>query len=111
MRCRGKHQTPDTQRPAPNAPNRNCCTKNSKKNTTQTQTNHRYAGSCSSSGGAVDVSLSENSFPGECYRLTPHRYNNTFRIESNNQLYEGVRYVIINVSSTTLVQYYPSAPP
>ena len=52
------------------------------------------------SGAKLDISISENALPGECYRETPVQHNNsaTFRVETNNQLYEGIYYAIINVT-------------
>lgn len=52
-----------------------------------------------SSGGALDISISENILPGENYRVTPARYGQTYRVETNNQLYEGIRYAIVNVTT------------
>jgi alpha-L-rhamnosidase len=66
-------------------------------------------GAASSGGGAkLDMTLSENRLPGEVHNLQPKAYNSTtgasgttttYRLEPNNQLYEGVRYVFINVTS------------
>jgi hypothetical protein len=54
------------------------------------------------SGAVLDISISENALPGECYRDTPKVYHTggvtTYRLETNNQLYEGIYYAIINVT-------------
>ena len=57
----------------------------------------------SASGAMLDMTLSENRLPGEVHNLQPKAYNasgtTTYRLEPNNQLYEGVRYVFINVTA------------
>ena len=58
----------------------------------------------SASGAKLDMTLSENRLPGEVHNLQPKAYNatgtTTYRLEPNNQLYEGVRYVFINVTAS-----------
>lgn len=61
------------------------------------------------SGAKVDMTLSENRLPGEVHNLQPKVYNTTdyatYRLEPNNQLYEGVRYVFINVTAAGNAQW------
>ena len=45
------------------------------------------------SQGQLDVTISENMLEGEVFRKTPKQYNDTYRLETNNQLYEGIRCV------------------
>ena len=51
------------------------------------------------SGAKMDMTISENRLPGEVHNLHPSAHNGTYRLEPNNQLYEGIRYVFINVTS------------
>ena len=38
------------------------------------------------SGAGLDMTISENRLPGEVHNLKPKKYNNTYRLEPNNQL-------------------------
>jgi hypothetical protein len=51
------------------------------------------------SGAKMDMTISENRLPGEVHNLQPKAHNGTYRLEPNNQLYEGVRYIFINVTA------------
>lgn len=51
------------------------------------------------SGATLDMTLSENRLPGEVHNLKPKAHNSTYRLEPNNQLYEGVRYLFVNVTA------------
>lgn len=50
-------------------------------------------------GGALDISISEGSLPGEVYRIKPQQYGTLYRLETNPQLYEGIFYAFINVTA------------
>jgi alpha-L-rhamnosidase len=50
------------------------------------------------SGAKIDMTISENRLPGEVHNLVPKAHNGTYRLEPNNQLYEGVRYIFMNVT-------------
>jgi hypothetical protein len=52
-----------------------------------------------SAGGALDISISEGSLPGEVYRIKPTQYESLYRLETNNQLYEGIWYAFVNITS------------
>eukprot|EP01043_Picozoa_sp_COSAG02_P052840 COSAG02_NODE_5754_length_4063_cov_16.384208_2_plen_896_part_00 len=51
------------------------------------------------SGAKMDMTISENRLPGEVHNLQPTARNGTYRLEPNNQLYEGVRYIFVNVTA------------
>lgn len=44
------------------------------------------------------MSVSEGAIPGEVYDIVPTQHGNTYRLETNNQLYEGIFYTFINVT-------------
>eukprot|EP01049_Picozoa_sp_SAG25_P001718 SAG25_NODE_81_length_16694_cov_8.663332_8_plen_219_part_00 len=58
------------------------------------------------SGAKLDMTISENRLPGEVHNLRPKAYGGngssggaaSYRLEPNKQLYEGVRYIFINVT-------------
>lgn len=51
------------------------------------------------SGAAVTIAISENRLIAPLEAYAPTRHNDTWRLESNKDLYEGVRYAFINITA------------
>ena len=56
------------------------------------------SGDLAASDATVSLTISENNLPAPLETHAPVQHNATWRLEPNDQLYEGVRYAFLNVS-------------
>lgn len=56
-------------------------------------------------GVAITMTISENRLPAPDETGSPKKYNQTYRLELNQELYEGVRYVFMNITGACVYEH------